>query len=475
VLVVILSSTLVGSSLAQTNPVNRYFDQTGCTVQGQFLVYWEEHGGLAQFGYPLTNQFYDPPRLFSNDLPLVQYFERARFEYHPENQPPNDVLLTLLGSQLYKEKYPFGASNQQPNNNNPYFFAQTGKSLGGKLRTYWESHGGLAAQGYPISNEFQEVAVDGKSYTVQYFERAVFEYHPENVSTAYEVLLAPLGVARYHQLLATTNFYALDVGKDGIAWAGGECGVLLQHNNDRWTVTSNFQGVSAIKSVSLSGNNGVRVLDGAIFYRINGGWSRESQYGGITAFQMKDDGSGWAGSSTEPSLFMRFEQDNWGFTNFRSESWLQSIDMLSPQEGWAITNSGTFHHYTKGSWIVAQRAKVTSAYLSQVSMVSVNDGWVAAGGKDKLYHYDGTSWRPVATPIDQPLSSIHMIDSSDGWSVGAKGTILHYDGTSWQQQPSPTNKDLNAVKMVSANEGWAVGDAGTMLHYWDGVWSLYSF
>ena len=32
----------------------------------------------------------------------VQYFERAVFEYHPENSPPHDVLLSLLGDPRYK-------------------------------------------------------------------------------------------------------------------------------------------------------------------------------------------------------------------------------------------------------------------------------------------------------------------------------------------------------------------------------------
>ncbi len=39
-------------------------------------------------------------------------------------------------------------------------------------------------------------ATDGKSYTVQYFERAVFEEHPEN-SEPYRVLLSQLGTFRY--------------------------------------------------------------------------------------------------------------------------------------------------------------------------------------------------------------------------------------------------------------------------------------
>jgi branched-chain amino acid transport system substrate-binding protein len=71
-------------------------------------------------------------------------------------------------------------------------------TLGGKFRTYWENHGGLAQQGFPISNEFTEKSLlDGKSYTVQYFERAVFELHPENAGTPYEVLLTQLGTYQY--------------------------------------------------------------------------------------------------------------------------------------------------------------------------------------------------------------------------------------------------------------------------------------
>jgi hypothetical protein len=35
----------------------------------------------------------------------VQYFERAVFEYHPENQPLFDALLPELGTFHYKRKY----------------------------------------------------------------------------------------------------------------------------------------------------------------------------------------------------------------------------------------------------------------------------------------------------------------------------------------------------------------------------------
>ena len=41
---------------------------------------------------------------------MVQYFERAVFELHPENPKPNDVLLSLLGVFQYKQKYQGGSN-----------------------------------------------------------------------------------------------------------------------------------------------------------------------------------------------------------------------------------------------------------------------------------------------------------------------------------------------------------------------------
>ena len=75
-------------------------------------------------------------------------------------------------------------------------FAETGKNVCDKFLTYWEQHGGLRQQGFPISSQFEEVsAVDGKAYTVQYFERAVMEYHP-NLSPPYNVQLTPIGTLK---------------------------------------------------------------------------------------------------------------------------------------------------------------------------------------------------------------------------------------------------------------------------------------
>ncbi|MFL5733366.1 MAG: hypothetical protein ACJ78Q_09200 [Chloroflexia bacterium] len=75
-----------------------------------------------------------------------------------------------------------------------------GMSLGGRFRDYWEQHGAFLAFGFPVSNEFRETSLlDGITYTVQYFEQAEFEYHPENTGTDFDVLLSHLGVSAYQE------------------------------------------------------------------------------------------------------------------------------------------------------------------------------------------------------------------------------------------------------------------------------------
>ena len=177
---------------------SRRFPETGKTVSGIFLDYWQQHGGLPQQGYPISEVMSEQSDLDGKTY-SVQYFERAVFEYHPEQADPRfKVLLSQLGTFQYRKKYPNGAPNQNVSAINPIRFNETGKTMGGKFREYWEKNGGLAQQGYPISEEFMEVSdLDGKPYLVQYFERAVFEYHPENTGTQYEVLLSQLGTFRY--------------------------------------------------------------------------------------------------------------------------------------------------------------------------------------------------------------------------------------------------------------------------------------
>lgn len=164
-----------------------FFAATGHTLRDPFLTYWKQHGGLAQFGYPLSEPYSEVSSTNGNTY-TVQYFERNRFEYHPENPASQQVLLGLLGVQLTSgQSFPIS----QPFANTPgyAYFSPTRHSLGNDhgFLDYWQQHGGLALYGYPISEEIVE-----NGLIVQYFERNRFEYHPE-LPDPYKVSLGLLG------------------------------------------------------------------------------------------------------------------------------------------------------------------------------------------------------------------------------------------------------------------------------------------
>lgn len=176
---------------------------TGLTVCEPFLSYWQTHGGLAQQGYPISPLFTEKSST-DEQLYKVQYFERAVFEYHPEYKDTTPVLLSQLGRTMLQTRYsrgtpPVQADVPAPLQGNCAAFAETGQQICGLFRSYWEQHGGLTQQGFPLTGVLSEKsAVNGQTYLVQYFERAVFEYHPEN-ATPNDVLLSLLGTLTYAQ------------------------------------------------------------------------------------------------------------------------------------------------------------------------------------------------------------------------------------------------------------------------------------
>ena len=181
------------------------FRETDHCVQGRFLEYWRSHGldlgepgissreSLALFGYPLSDEF--EQRLEDGKTYRVQYFERARMEYHPEHADPRyQVLLGQFGRQILAAVPGAPTTPARPADGTRYsrYFVETRHNTGGRFLEYWELNGGLAVFGYPLSEEFEERLEDGRVYRVQYFERARFEYHPEN-PVPYDVLLGQFG------------------------------------------------------------------------------------------------------------------------------------------------------------------------------------------------------------------------------------------------------------------------------------------
>lgn len=166
-----------------------FFPETGHNVGMEIKRFFDAHGGVAIFGLPLTEL------IVGADGQQVQYFERARFEYHPTAPAGQRVSLSRIGALVSAGRtdpaFQWLAASPDPART---FFPESGHTIGGAFGWFWQTRGGLAVFGYPISEEFREWdPASGTELLVQYFERARFEYHPEHVGTPNEVMLSPLG------------------------------------------------------------------------------------------------------------------------------------------------------------------------------------------------------------------------------------------------------------------------------------------
>ncbi|HMA35385.1 MAG TPA: hypothetical protein VKY74_13020 [Chloroflexia bacterium] len=145
-----------------------------------FQAFWQTHDGARLFGAPLAAPSQE------NGL-TVQYYERARLEWHPSYPAGWQVTLGRLGAELLGART-FPRIAPFPSNPDHRYFAATGHSILGGLLRFWDAEGGLPVFGFPLSEELTE---DGR--TVQYFERARLEWHPELEAVGYQALATPLG------------------------------------------------------------------------------------------------------------------------------------------------------------------------------------------------------------------------------------------------------------------------------------------
>lgn len=84
-----------------TGPNKVWFPETRHTISGKIMEYWNRYGGLKQFGFPLSEPFEEVSQADGKPY-MVQYFQRNRFELHPEKAAPYEVELGLLGVEQYR-------------------------------------------------------------------------------------------------------------------------------------------------------------------------------------------------------------------------------------------------------------------------------------------------------------------------------------------------------------------------------------
>lgn len=172
-----------------------YFPETGHHLSNRagFLDFWRANGRQYLFGLPISEEIIEDGR-------LVQYFEHVRFEHHPEKAGTEwEVQIGLIGKERYGNWQQTAVADP---GDGTLYFAETGHTLRGEFRQYWERRGGVRIFGLPISEEIVE-----NGQTVQYFERVRLEHNPgdmdpfyraheyygRNLNTLYEVKVGDMG------------------------------------------------------------------------------------------------------------------------------------------------------------------------------------------------------------------------------------------------------------------------------------------
>ncbi|WP_254150819.1 M14 family metallopeptidase [Candidatus Chloroploca mongolica] len=158
----------------------------GQTIPAPLYRYWRALGGEAQFGVPQgpARQIADEVRQRFATVELVMDNEQRDTIWFVQPAP--------LGSRAATSRAYGGADALVPltEAGDALVFPETGHRLRDGFRAFWQREGGLMAFGLPLSEEFRTITADGQERTIQYFERAIFAYAPEDGT----IRLEPLGL-----------------------------------------------------------------------------------------------------------------------------------------------------------------------------------------------------------------------------------------------------------------------------------------
>jgi hypothetical protein len=106
--------------------------------------------------------------------------------------------------------------------------------------------------------------------------------------------------------------------------------------------------------------------------------------------------------------------------------------------------------------------------LRGLDMVAPENGW-AVGKQGVIVHWDGKEWMPADSPTDKDLDQVSFFDPDSGWAVSRQGVIIRFIAGQWLEYstlaPAP-----RAIALDSNGGGWMLGlwQSGDVMLYWTG-------
>jgi hypothetical protein len=165
-----------------------------------------------------------------------------------------------------------------------------------------------------------------------------------------------------------------------------------------------------------------------------------------------------------------------------------------------LTSFPLIEHWDGESWSVVPAPEVEGS-LNGVAAISADDVWAVGVGRggdvetNLTLHWDGAAWSVVTAPRigsrGNYLTAVAGTGPNDVWAVGFRfkndtssaTTILHWDGATWRRVASPNgdmaSSSLFGVAVDPNGKAWAVGDTGNretghplILRWGGGAWKV---
>jgi hypothetical protein len=306
-----------------------------------------------------------------------------------------------------------------------------------------------------------------------------------------------------------TNVWA--VGGVSLPTGGARHGLVMRYDGASWRSVSRtglpgdeaLRGVDAVSTTDVwtAGErpSGISRYDTVVAHWNGTTWTRESTpngnpggfnnlYGVAAA-----GGTVWAvGNYVDPTssinrrkLILQRAAGSWRVSAapiVATYETLAAVDAVGPADAWAV-GSATSNiqssplaplalHWNGTSWVSMTVPATGGTTLAGVDARTTSDVWAvgssssAGAAQPYVAHFDGSSWRHVATPTvagGGELTDVVALSSSTVVAVGrSNGTplVLRWNGTSWIREataPVSSNPYLTGAAAGGPGTVWAVG------------------
>jgi photosystem II stability/assembly factor-like uncharacterized protein len=261
------------------------------------------------------------------------------------------------------------------------------------------------------------------------------------------------------------------------------CRHILKYNGANWEIDYVYPKDPEKYSVGFHG---------VWFNGRNDGWVVGSWYDIENKIQkgliLHYDGSTWKEvDHNTPSVwfedvFFLDKNRGWvagyGIAQWDGNEWTYETDIAfitdmffnSPTDGWAVSKySERIYHYDGTTWKKAHEDS-WGVELSSVFFVTPDHGWAGAnrgvksGAQSPLLEYKDGKWSYFQLEIRRSgINAIHFSSPNCGWA--AEQYTYYHDGNKWKYVKDPVTNFITDVFTLSEDDAWAVGEGRTILHY----------